>query len=243
MAGERTGSGPGSRSKITADQVRQQMTEYLTKKFEKDFVVERVVRTGNEGFGYNKFVGKAYPKDDPTMRFGVAWDVGTPGEYYDNYLSKLWSIQGKAEIAATLKEVYGKEIALQYKISLNKAELQGLSHSEVIGKYGNESVLNLSYFVFISGVVDRKTEAERVFKIFKRHVMDNKIEHYFVTAYYFTKEFENQFMKSFSDPEKFGKEFDSDRLHDAHKLVDKVQINNMTRPVRKIDDIISIFSY
>lgn len=78
-----------------------QMTQYLTQQYGKEFVVENY-RIEGEGLAVQGTpTGDAHPIDDPTLQFEVR-DSGNyeRGEhtYYDHYLQALWSNQGEESV-------------------------------------------------------------------------------------------------------------------------------------------------
>ncbi|MEN2773721.1 hypothetical protein ABCY62_01460 [Acetivibrio clariflavus] len=54
---------------ISKKEVKEKMTEHLKNTYNKEFVVEEPVLSGNEGFGYRVYNARAYPVDEPEMSF------------------------------------------------------------------------------------------------------------------------------------------------------------------------------
>jgi len=225
-----------------SEKIRKNMADYLKNIHEKEFEVEKPYIFGNEGHGYNTYRAKAYAKDNPELKFDVAWDKGDPGYYYDNYLSYLWSFQGEEEIRAKLRELYGQEVYLLYVFNTKKEGVKKLNHSEILSKYGDDSYFELKYYFFISGEFDKKVEAERVYKIFQNYITKNNVKYYHLVAYCFKESYRDEFLRSFSDLPKFKREFSSEKLHAESKLVNAVFIN-IKDSINSIDDIVKILQY
>lgn len=82
------------------------MTEYLEERYQMEFVVEKPSLAGNEGFG-NAWYADAHPKDDQSLTFGVAQDGNA---VMVTIMHELWTSQGKPEVEALVKSIYGENI-------------------------------------------------------------------------------------------------------------------------------------
>lgn len=219
--------------------IQNNMADYLKNTYEKEFVVEKSKLSGNEGFGYNWYVADAYPKDDQSIKFTVAWYKKGVGEYNDNYLSKLWSSQGKKEVSQRLKEIYGEELPLMYEMSVDNKELKNLNHSEVISKYGNNGFCGIHYCVFAKENIDKKKEAEKAFELYKQYIIDNRIPAYIFTIYYVRLDWREEFLQK-----EFGHNamLDPKKLHDENKLINVLHLGKF-KNIKSADDIMNKFVF
>lgn len=223
-------------------EIQQNMKEYLQKSYNKEFVVGKVMVTGNEGFGYRTYVAEAYPQDDPNLKFHVKWEKGEPGTYDDSYLVTRRSAQGKIEIGNYLKKIYGQDVPLTYKLSTRNKELQGLDHDELLSKYGKETYLELVYYVFVDKV-DKEKEAERAYKVLEKFILNNQPKYYYVIVHYLSNNYKEEFYKGFTeDANKFLAAYDSEDLHNKQKLINKIVLTNTNSKISPIDNIADLSS-
>lgn len=218
--------------------VQKNMTSYLEKKYEKQFIVEKPHLTGNEGTGYNTYMTYAYPKNQPSFRFHVAWDIGEPGEYDDDYLTLLWSAQGKAEIGKYLNDIYDQDILLHFKLNINNTKYKEANFSEVIktNETREKGYFSLVYFIFIDGEINKDREAQRIYKVFEHYVSRYQPNTYAILVYFLSKDYEPEFRKIFADDERFRAEFQYDELREENKIINLVIIDN-ERTVNSPEDV------
>lgn len=174
----------------------------------------------------------------------MIWELDDPTVYKDDYLSTVWSAQGKREIAASLKEIYGAELPLYYKFVLNKPALQDRPHCEVIKAHGDQSLFKLTYFVFVSTAFDRRREAERAFRILQTYVLNNNLRLYYFAVYYLETAYRNEFTHQYmADPERLHQVLDFRRLRQEQKLVNLLHISDMSRVAHDVDTAMKYFEY
>lgn len=225
-----------------ASKIQHNMQEYLQKNYGKEFVVGRLMLTGNEGFGYSTYVAEAYPKDNPALKTQVVWEKGEPGKYYDYYNFDRVSEQGRKEIAAFLKGVYAQDVSLTYTLSTPVKELQGLEHDELLTKHGKDTRLDLTYYVFVDKV-DKAVEAEKAYKVLKKFVLDNHPKYYFVTVYYHPNSYKDEFNKGFNqDTTNFLNAYDSEKLYKENKLLNYLHAD-YDSSIKDKKDLEELFKY
>jgi hypothetical protein len=97
------------------EEVRECMTRYLNKTYETEFVVEKPYKRNLGVFGYD-YEAKAHPKDNPKVEFEIRGDRDNSGHYVEDYLSTLWSYQGREDIDKLLRDIYGEQSLLSHKL-------------------------------------------------------------------------------------------------------------------------------
>lgn len=159
-------------------QIRKNMTEGLEKIYGKEFVVARPNMTGNPGFGYH-YEAKAYPKDNPDIKFTVAYDMNQKGDYGDDYLQILWSHQGAIDLRNLLVKQYGDDFTiLHYSFRYNNKDYRNLNHAEVLRKCDGNPFIWLEYYIFTDSKIDKKAEAEKIYIVLNNFILRNRIKKY-----------------------------------------------------------------
>lgn len=172
--------------------VQKNMQAYLKDYYGQEFVVKRPVRTGNEGFGYKKWIGSAYPVDEPTFEFVVDWDIGEPGYYYDDYANKKRSREGDVLVGKYIKEVYGKDVFVQTWLATSK-DLNLLSFNELLEQYGPRCNFRCSIYIFLNTSIDKGKEAEKAFKFYQKYIQANRLGNYTMNIFYLPINYQNEF--------------------------------------------------
>lgn len=228
--------------------VRKEMKIYLEDKYKKEFVVKDLVLTGNEGFGYNTYIAKAYPKEKPDLIFRVGGNKKEPGKYKDEYLSEKWSMQGKAEVALLLKRIYGEEILMKYDFYVHYSVLQDpmqleklkkLNHSEVLALYDLDKTSYITCYVFVDQL-DKKSEAEKAYQVFEEHMIKNKVKDPHLFIYFLSKNYKDRFLSIYKNYDRYEQEFKHDKLKKENKLINFVSIGSK---VNDVSDVINRFEY
>lgn len=222
--------------------LQQKMKYYLDASYERDFKVGKPFLTGNEGFGYNMWIAEVYPTDEPELKFHIAWGKNDLSPYQDSYLVTKRSAQGKAEISQYLKEVYGQDVPLTYKLSETAKDLERLDHDELLTKHGDTVVFELFYYVF-TDTFDKQAESEKAFKVLKKYVLDNHPKYYVFVVDYISSQYKDEFNKGFkSDQQKFLATYDSEKLFKENKLLNRLNLNE-TSQKSSPNDLINKFKY
>jgi len=166
-------------------QIQKNMTDGLKKIYGKEFVVGRPHMSGNPGFGYH-YEAKAYPKDNPDVKFTVAYDMNQDGKYGENYLEMLWADQGEKELSKTLKSLYGDEYLIYiYSFEYYNRDYKNLNYSEVLKASDGWVHLWINYIVFTDKKIDKQIEAERVYRILDKLMLKNNLKKYRLIVEYF----------------------------------------------------------
>ncbi|WP_425806712.1 hypothetical protein ACHOLT_06695 [Desulfitobacterium sp. Sab5] len=165
-------------------EIHKNMSDYLRSTYGHDFVVEKPALSGNEGFGYHNYYARAYPKEQPDLRFIVNWEKNK-GVYDDNYLGTKWTKQGTEVMTRRLREVYGDDFWLEeYWLSYNDKKVKDLDYPDIISKYADKMRVDISYYVFLDNELDKKYEAERAYKILRQNFIDTKtLQFNFIVGY------------------------------------------------------------
>lgn len=227
------------------EEVQQGMEQYLKTTYAKEFVVEKPYLTGNEGEGYF-YQAKAYPKGQPELEFFVEGDRLNSGVYIDGYLQVLWTYQGKQEVEAKIREVFGEEtdFVLRYQFRYNNKEFKDLNHSEVLVQCNGKAYIDITFLIFSNTQIDKPNEAKKAYQILKTCLLDKNISKYDFNILYFTENFKQEY---YTNPatDKYGK--DLDELHNEGKLINFLKIYHLkdTHPIeiRNSDDLIKWFQY
>lgn len=96
---------------------KTQMESYLKDKYGQEFVVEDVHVTGT-GLGMKgAWTAEAYPKLDSSIKFRIDRSQTTDTISVDQFLEKLWSKQGSAEVEAFLAEEFPNNEGYVLKIT------------------------------------------------------------------------------------------------------------------------------
>lgn len=177
--------------------VQKNMQAYLTDKYSKEFIVNRPVRTGNEGFGYNKWVAIAHPQEDLNFKLAVDWDIGEPGYYYDEYAEKKRSLEGDAIVGEYVRKLYGEDALVRTYLTTYK-ELDLLSFTELINNYGPRSNFNCTIYAFLDSTLDKQKEAEKAYTFYSSYVKENRMGNYSLTIFYLPKDYQNEFSEIFN---------------------------------------------
>lgn len=183
-------------------QIQKNMTDGLKKIYGKEFVVGRPNMTGNPGFGYH-YEAKAYPKDNPDVKFTVAYDMNQNGKYGEDYLEHLWMHQGKKDLKNTLKSFYGDNfLVYSYSFEYYNREFKDMNYAEALKACDGWAKLWIEYYVFTDKQIDRNVEAERFYNILNSLMLSNKLKKYRLIVgyspmrYKYNGYFENEYGKS-----------------------------------------------
>lgn len=89
--------------------VKENMEKYMRTTYGKEFVLsEPRLVGGGWGRPATTYVSKkAYPVDDPEIKFDISWDT-QERTYIDTYLAARWSMEGRKSMEQKLCEVYGE---------------------------------------------------------------------------------------------------------------------------------------
>jgi hypothetical protein len=129
---------------ISKEKERREMEAYLEETYDREFVVEKPYSVGFPwGGGYGN--AKAYPKDDPELRFEMT-AVGE-NSYMTGYLTALWGKQLKTELENKVKEMYGQDAKLECDIDVHikdedVKEVRKMTFSELEKKYEGQGRLS-----------------------------------------------------------------------------------------------------
>ncbi len=110
---------------------KNKIGEYLEKKYDKDFVIEKTTFDFFHGKTYHSY---AHPKESPDLSFYVGQNPSTR-EIEDSYLNQLWNKQAKDELGPIVEKFfpdnfnYAIEIYPINKLSIRK-ELQNINFRE-----------------------------------------------------------------------------------------------------------------
>lgn len=224
-------SGCISPSGISKDEVKKKMTEYLKSTYNKEFVVEEPQLTGNEGFGYNVYQAYAYPSDDTKMRFRVIWEKGEPGIFDDGYIDTLWRNPAMKEFNELLNDIYGKNVFSIYGFNFNFKrygkdinDVKDLTYSDVIKKYPDKILIDMKYYVFVDGSIDKREEAEKAYRVLKQHVLDKNIDSFSLIVNFMSDDFREEFDKNIDSVRLGRKGFERDTLHNNGKLINSIML-------------------
>ncbi len=224
-------------------QIQKNMTDGLKKIYGKEFVVERPHMTGDPGFGYH-YESRAYPKDNPDVKFTVAYDMNQDGKYGENYLVMLWSHQGRQELYKMLRSIYGDDfIILTYSFDYFNKDFKSLNHSETLKASGGLVRLAIKYIIFTDKIIDKNQEADHNYKIMKHLIINNHLQKYhFIVGYSpmkykYNKYFENEYGKSGKSVDELFKE------GILSNYIDIIQVAMNTSEVNKVElsNIVSSF--
>ena len=178
------------------------MTDGLKKIYGKDFVVGRPNMTGNPGFGYH-YEAKAYPKDNPDVKFTVAYDMNQDGKYGEDYLEQLWMCQGKKDLENTLKSLYGDNYLIYtYSFEYYNRDFKTLNYKQVLKASDGWVHLWIRYIIFTDKKIDKQIEAEHAYNLLYNLMIKNRLKKYrFIVEYLPTRfkskdYFEKEFIKS-----------------------------------------------
>jgi len=224
-------------------QIQKNMTEGLKKIYGKEFVVSRPHMTGNPGFGYH-YEAKAHPKDNPAIKFTVAYDVNQKGDYGENYLEMLWSYQGEQELNEILKKQYGDSFYIYtYWFRYYNKDFKSLSHSEVIKKCDGWAHIWIEYYVFSDNKIDKISEAEKIYNVMQNFFLKYHIKKYRIIVGYTSKYYETN---KFFEIEIKNSSKTMDELIKEGKLTNYLDIEHLAMNDNEIksvqiDDIISVF--
>jgi hypothetical protein len=203
------------------------MTDGLKKIYGKEFVVGRPHMTGNPGFGYH-YEAKAYPKDNPDVKFTVAYNMNQKGDYGENYLEKLWTNQGKHDLEKSIRQIYGQDAYVDYSFRYNNIKYKYLTHSEVMKVCNGLPAIDIQYYIYTHGNIDKKKEAEKAYNILKSNLLDYNIMRYFFTVTYLSYSFKNEFEKNGYVISKDLDKLSFDDLHRSHKLINYLKVQQIT---------------
>lgn len=153
----------------------------------KNFVIEKPKSSRNEGFGYVQHVANAYPEDDKDLKIAVTWNKNS-GEFTDTYLATKWTKQGMQEMEKKLRVVYGDSFKLEnYKVYFSDKNLKDLDYKDIINKYAHRMRLDIIYYVFLDGNLNKEYEAQRAYRILKENFIDidptEELQYFFVVEY------------------------------------------------------------
>jgi hypothetical protein len=153
--------------------------------------------TGNPGFGYH-YEAKAYPKDNPDIKFTVAFNMNQKGDYGENYLEMLWSYQGEQELKEILKKQYGDSFYVYtYWFRYYNKEYKSLNHSEVIKKCDGWAHIWIEYYVFTDDKIDKYIESNKIFDVMQSFLLKYNIKKYRIIVGYSPKHYEeNNFLQT-----------------------------------------------
>jgi len=158
--------------------------------------------TGNPGFGYH-YEAKAHPKDNPDVKFTVAYDMNQDGKYGEDYLEQLWMYQGKKNLENTLKSLYGDSFLVYcYSFEYYNREFKDMNYAEVLKSSDGWVHLWIKYIVFTDKKIDKQIEAERVYRIVDKLMLKNHLKKYRLLVgysprkYKINRYFENEYKKS-----------------------------------------------
>lgn len=220
------------------EEVQQNMKEYLERTYEKEFVVEKPVLKGNEGFGYKTYVAKAYPKEDRSLQFYAAWDIGEPGYYDDDYLKVLWSRQGTEELTGVLEGIYGEgNVIVEYELSYNNRKFKDCNYVEAIQKSKGNAFIDINYYVFSNNDIDKQKEAENIFKIYKQYILDYNTKMYFFNVDYVLKECKDEYDEILKDLN-----YDYDQLYQEGKIFNLLHLDDLS-PADNSQGVLNKFKY
>ena len=226
-------------------EVKQGMEAYLKRNYEMEFEVGKPYLTGNKGFGYFYQV-KAFPKGKPELEFFVEGDKSNSGVYVDNYLQVLWTSQGRKEVEAKIREVYGKDIdfILHYNFAYHNKNFKDLDHSEVLAKCNGRAYIEISFDIFGDTQIDKELEAQKAFQVMKPYLLDNNIARYHFNVIFLAKDFKEEYFRN-PPNDSYGKSFDE--LYKEKKLINFLKTYNLeqTHPIEVKDskDLIQWFKY
>lgn len=208
------------------DEIQKNMTVYLENTYGKEFVVGKPKVSGNEFIGFNNYQADAYPKNQPDLKFGIIWNKNKPGVFQDNYLGTKWSKQGTVEMEKKLREVYGDDFWLEeYWISYNDKKVKDLDYPEIIKQYADRMRVDIRYFVFIDGKMDKKYEAKKMYKILKENLIDLKTMQYYISVGYIAKDKKPQLLNIYSSTTRNDHGRSMPDLHKAGILKNWIGIN------------------
>lgn len=235
---------------VNKGDVQKKMTEYLKNTYEKEFVVEEPRLLGNEGFGYRVYEARAYPKDDPEMRFRVRWEKGEPGIFDDGYIHAIWRNGAMAEFHKLLKDIYGEGVVSLYGFNFNFKhyeidfnDVKDLSYSDLIKRYPDKIFCDMKYYVFVDGSIDKRQEAEKVYRLIKQHILDRNIGKFHLVVNYMSDDFREDFDKNFKSIRLGRNGYDADSLYKQRKLVNRMGLVDIDLKEDYINDIINEFDY
>lgn len=235
---------------VSKNEVKKKMTEYLESTYNKKFEVEEPQLIGNEGFGYNSYQAYAYPVDETKMRFRVQWEKGNPGNFDDGYIHAKWRNPAKDEFDGLLKEIYKDDIASSYGFNFNFKyyeidfeDVKDLSYEQVVERYHDKIYIDMKYYVFVDGSIDKREEAEKVYSIIKRHILDKGIGTLCVTVSYMSSEFKDEFNREFNNVTLGRNGYDVDSLYKRKMLINGLGLTETDLESNHVEDIINEFEY
>jgi len=207
--------------------IQTKITEGLKKIYGKEFVVSRPHMTGNPGFGYH-YEAKAHPKDNPDVKFTVAYDMNQDGKYGEDYLEQLWMYQGKKDLENTLKSLYGDNYLVYcYSFEYYNRAFKDMNYSEVLKSSDGWVHLWLKCIVFTDKKIDKQIEAERVYRIVDKLMLKNHLKKYRLLVgysplkYKINGYFDNEYRKSGKSLDVLYKEGILTNYVDIHKTTMK----------------------
>jgi len=224
-------------------QIQKNMTDGLKKIYGKEFVVGRPHMTGNPGFGYH-YEAKAYPKDNPEIKFTVAYDMNQDGKYGEDYLEQLWMYQGKHDLEIILKKLYGDNFLIySYSFEYYNREFKNMNYAEVLKSCDGWVNLWIEYYVFTDKKIDKQVEAKIIYNLLDNLMLKNHLRKYRLivgyspTSYKSNRYFEINYEKSGKSVETLRQEGILSNYFDLMYLP-----KNGPEPKKlEISDIVSLF--
>lgn len=207
--------------------VKENMEKYMRTTYGKEFVLsEPRLVGGGWGRPATTYVSKkAYPADDPEIKFDISWDT-QEGTYIDTYLAARWSTEGRKAMERKLCEVYGEGNFFidKYFSALNDAKDQKFAWADVMKNRSERNRIDFSYIVFFYGGLDRKKEAQRAYKILKENLIDYKVRRYNFSIEFIYSNKRKEFLDIWMDAEK-RRHQTHDTMRKAGLLKDWIRVN------------------
>lgn len=202
------------------------MEEYLRTTYGKEFVLaEPRLVGGGWGRPATTYVSHAYPADDPALKCDISWNT-KERTYEDSYLAVKWSTEGKKLMEQKLREVYGEGnfFIRKYWSGWNDAKDQKFIWQDVMKNRSKSNRIDFKYFIFFDGVLNRKKEAQRAYKLLKENLIDYKVMQYNFIVYFIYSNKKKECLDIWTDEERSRHETD-DTMHKAGILKDWIRVN------------------
>jgi hypothetical protein len=236
LGGVMMGCGKVQSQGKTEGPVQLKMEKYIKEAYKEDFVVEVPMHHTDEGGISDYYHAVAYPKKDKSLKFEIDY---SGGKLSDTYMDVKWSKEGSIKLGNNLNWTYGEKISYYFELNEEtNASTRKMSYSQVIANNPNKGYMNIVYYVFLDGDLNKQKEAEKVYEILKPTVLDNKIRTYELAVYFIDNKYKDYFIKNRTGDGML----DDDNLYKSRKLINviySIAVDN----IKNKDDLMKRFKY
>jgi hypothetical protein len=236
LGGVMVGCGQVQGQSKTEGPVQLKMEKYIKDVYKEDFVVEVPMHHTDEGGISDYYHAVAYPKKDKSLKFEIDY---SGGKLSDTYMDVKWSKEGSIKLGNELNWTYGEKISYYFELNEEtNASTRKMNYLQVIANSPNKGYMNIVYYVFLDGPLNKQKEARKVYEILKPTVLDNKIPFYNVSVFFFESKYKNLFFIKDGDDGSL----DDDNLYKTKKLLNVIYIGEVDN-VTNVDGIVKEFKY